>query len=100
MITLVNLRDGVKPTRVGDFYCDRRSPVGNPYKGMRDPACDAYATYFHDMVTHKKEPKFMAYLDDMLKVMAMGEDIRLFCWCVPLRCHTETIKAWLEAQKV
>ena len=80
-----------------DVYCGRPSILGNPFNMQsmsRDASCDAYAEYF-DAKINAKDPAFMQELRK-LYVMAKKDDINLVCFCAPKRCHTETIKAFLD----
>jgi len=90
-----------KPYRDYDVKCDRTSPLGNPVglqddESKRNWACDYYSNWFYTEVLtgHKigayNELMELQYLYDKYK------RLRLFCWCVPKRCHVETIKRWLE----
>ena len=88
-----------KPQYAFEFKVDRTTPVGNPYsmtKGYtRQEACDKYMLEFEERL---KEPEFKAYIDDMIKAYNRYGRLHLFCWCVPLRCHAETIKRYILSQ--
>lgn len=94
----MNLKE-VKPSRPYDFYIDRRSPVGNPYplkkETYRDLVCDYYEDHFNRMV-EMNDTLFVGYLETLLKTLETHNNLRLFCWCTPKRCHGETIKRYLE----
>jgi hypothetical protein len=95
-IDQVNLRTGrpVQP-KAQYFYCGRGSALGNPFKvggtSDRNAACDSYHKLFHDelILTGTSARKM---LDHMLSY----DHVVLGCFCVPQRCHTDTIKQWLE----
>lgn len=96
MIEIMNLRRDTMQLP-WDFRVDLRSPVGNPFTigGLqnRDQVCDMYKKYFDQ---ESGSPLFRVYLDNMLVAYKMYGELRLFCWCAPKRCHSETIKGWLE----
>lgn len=123
-ISLVNIRglsdywDVVK--------VDRSSFLGNPFdlksEAQRDLVCDAYESYFWNVLKGAeplqaaatiasekglpvskvwKRPtraQFTQVLKKLLSALMRGENIQLGCWCVPFRCHAETIKRYLEMQ--
>lgn len=97
MIKLMNLRN-TKPTQPYDFRIDRTSIFGNPYplrsEKYRDKVCDKYDKWFTTRMLH------MTQIQKALQIMLMQyhafNQLRLFCWCTPKRCHGETIKKWLE----
>ena len=103
-ITIVRKHDA--PTTNRRFYCGRGSALGNPYfmKGPdshfsedgRDYACDQYEKYFeHCMSIHDKN--MLKELKEIYDAALVG-DVELACFCAPKRCHTETIKRYIEAQ--
>jgi hypothetical protein len=93
MIHLVNLRNN-KPVRPYDVRVDRISVLGNPFKGDRDEDCNQYAEYFEVQI--KKNSAFLNELRRLWKLHKQYGQLRLFCWCVPLRCHSETIQQFLN----
>ena len=94
MIELCNLRN-TKPVHPYDVKVDRSSVLGNPFKtGTRDQECDQYAEYFPKQIDIN--PAFKAELQRLWKLHKEHGKLRLFCWCVPLRCHSITIKAFLD----
>jgi hypothetical protein len=64
---------------------------------MRDYVCDMYQAFFDKEMRDKADLRFHEYLGQILAAARQG-NVALGCWCAPLRCHGETIKAWLEAQ--
>ena len=84
--TIVNIKHHSKC----DVLCCRGSPFGNPYMigrdGTRDDVCDKFIPYFKKKLTN---PEFRA------KVLALRGK-KLGCYCVPLRCHVQTIVDYLE----
>jgi hypothetical protein len=98
MIEICNLRKE-NPTRPYDVCVDRSSPLGNPYsmanESQRNKVCDEYEKWFH------RESFSMAFSNECQHLLSIYErygKLRLFCWCAPKRCHSETIKRWLESQ--
>jgi len=100
VINIVNIRGGHDSDAVTHFYCDRRSPVGNPFamshKQSRDDVCDQYEEYFHERMigTSIRDHEFQEYVYDIQRAYVDG-DVSLLCWCAPLRCHTQTIKNYI-----
>ena len=80
-----------------DVYCGRPSILGNPFNMQimsRDQSCDKYQEYF-DAKIKAKDPAFMSGLRNIYKLAKKG-DVNLVCFCAPKRCHTESIKAFLD----
>lgn len=105
MVEILNTQDE-RPYRPYDFYIDRRSPVGNPYRMLRedsrDKVCDYYEEHFARMLeveTPHPPGDFVRYLNKILDALLQYGRVRLFCWCAPKRCHGETIKRWLEKEE-
>ena len=96
----------------------RPRALGNPFilinEAGRDEVCDKYQQYFDDIVDRYKyggceamsdseldrEQKFMDELHRIQWHLAQGKDVVLACFCAPRRCHSETIKAYLENESV
>lgn len=84
------------PPGVHVHYCGRGSALGNPHvmrgtsQKERDRVCDLYAAEF-PTPAQKEEC-------DWLMVMLQRFPVALECFCVPKRCHCETIKTYLENQ--
>lgn len=95
-IELRNLR-AEKPKHVWDVKVDRSSPLGNPFtEGTRDQQCDRYELWFQTKVV-REDYKIVSELWRLLQIYKEYGKLRLFCWCVPNRCHSETIKKELES---
>lgn len=96
LITIHNLHKEQPENHDTDFICDRRSPVGNPFfigkDGDRDEVCDRYEKYVR--VTTRQD--FHSFIDSLVIVLEKYKTLRLFCWCMPERCHLETIKILVE----
>jgi hypothetical protein len=81
-------------TKRCDVFCDRFSIFGNPfdYQKMgitRDEACELFIPYFKNKLTN---PEFRD------KVLALRGKV-LGCWCVPKRCHVQTIVEYVESNR-
>lgn len=94
-VVIKNLRMH-QPVQEFDFRVDRKSPLGNPFResGSRDAVCDMYEEHFHSVML--KDSGVQRYLDRIIEAHRVYGGVNLFCWCVPLRCHAETIKRYLE----
>lgn len=74
-VRIVNLRNvQAKPGEIV-IRCDRKTVVGNPFF-MHDESERDYVTFIYQK--------------------ALKQDVALACWCAPKRCHTETIKRFIE----
>lgn len=95
-IELCNLRKE-KPKHPWDVKVDRSSVLGNPFTtGTREEQCRRYDEMFR---SEQKMPNKKAVLTELKRLIRLHDQygkLRLFCWCVPLQCHSETIKAFLE----
>lgn len=56
--------------------------------GSRDEACDRFISWLDGTSDHDVEPKRREWILNNLWRLK-GED--LSCWCVPERCHAETL---------
>lgn len=104
MITICNIRKSL-PENDWDFYVDRTSPIGNPYSFTddlgRDGICDMYEDYFKKQLTDKvtvSNSCFVNYIEKLKQAHQQYGKLCLFCWCVPKRCHAETIKRYLDSE--
>ena len=103
MIQICNLRKE-KTSKQYDVKCDRSSVLGNPFpmktEAKRDECCEQYSQRFLSIMDKPDEfKKFHKEMQRLLAIYRLHGKLRLFCWCAPKRCHTETIKAWIEEQK-
>jgi hypothetical protein len=84
------------------------SVLGNPaYQGTRDENCEEFVKYFELMMcetnTSAKAIAIRKRINELVEI-AKTQDIELACFCqspkdvVKKRCHTETIKAYIEQQ--
>lgn len=97
-----------------DFRCDRKSPIGNPYvmndESERDKVCEEYEMLFDQTMNDwSLDPntvvpgtrsttvqQFRNYIDNIVGYHRIHGHVTLACWCVPKKCHCETIKRWIE----
>lgn len=97
MIEICNLRKE-KPKNIYDIKVDRSSILGNPFylksEKDRNLVCDQYDKYFHDKLL--KDINAIKELERLKSIYSINSNLRLFCWCIPKRCHAETIKKYLE----
>lgn len=81
-----------------DIRVDRKSVLGNPYymkdESLRDEVCKKYEIYFKDKI--KNDEVFRKEVWRLINVYRKYGKMRLFCWCAPKRCHSETIKKFIE----
>ena len=82
-------------------YCGRGSALGNPYpmsgEDMRDQVCDDYEKWFISHLNHPEHDLFHQQLSKIEKLAREG-DVNLQCYCAPKRCHTETIRKYVESK--
>ena len=97
MIKIVNIKTYKKQPGETLFKIDRTSPIGNPFfmhdESERNLVCDKYEKYFKQVILDNQ--KALDYLQKILNAALIG-DVVLACWCVPKRCHGETILKWLN----
>lgn len=86
----------------GAIYIGRGSVFGNPWpidetnpERTRDKVCDLYEEYFHQKIAN--DPEFKQKVDDLV-MASLYTPITLGCYCVPHRCHGETIKRYIDAR--
>jgi hypothetical protein len=97
MISIKNLRYE-KPSNPYDIkVCRGKSVLGNPFmltsEKFRDNVCDMYATWFYESTE-----SLLPELRRIAKVYETYGKLNLFCWCVPKRCHAETIRDWVRKE--
>ena len=85
-----------KPTKPWHVKCDRSSSLGNPFKGKREDTCKQYAVYFKEEIVSGKNAPALQELRRLYHLHTTHSKLELYCWCAPLQCHTETIKAFLD----
>lgn len=97
MIKVGSLRKSAKKEKGLHIRCDRVSPLGNPFPiGInrdRIKSIKAYADNWDELIAN---PKAAAYFN-FIKEQSEKRDIVLMCWCAPLACHCDVIKAKVES---
>jgi hypothetical protein len=92
-IEIMSLRYN-RPQFPYDFKVDRTTSLGNPFymksEDQRDFVCDAFEKWSKDCLLKGIETS--NYFNELLRVYKKHGKLRLFCWCVPKRCHAETIR--------
>lgn len=95
-IEILNLRN-TQPSEPYDFKVDRTTPLGNMFRMVdesdRETVCDDF-DYNFPRISINKEPS--EYLHQIINIYRKYGIVRLFCWCVPKRCHAFTIKNYIE----
>lgn len=84
-----------KPQYNYDVRIDRKSIVGNPFymetEDERNKVCNEFETH---LLRNRKYYEY--HLNLLLNIYKKYGKLRLFCWCVPKRCHGESIVKELE----
>jgi hypothetical protein len=103
-VTVVNKKtdsefpQGQYPGKAMKAYIGRPSPLGNPYKigedGSREQVIKRYDQWLRKNA--KRTGRVQKLLKAMRKKLDEGHDLELECWCAPLPCHGDIIKAYLE----
>lgn len=76
-------------------YVGRPSTLGNPYSERihgRDGCIKMYKTWFKGQISSGPGRREL----DRLTEIARKRDLVLICWCAPLACHGDVIKAEIE----
>ena len=108
MITVVNNRDNSH-----GFYIGRGSSIGNPYvigkDGDRNQVINKFRKYFYREVNRDEFLNHVNGSSDEIKTtieyvlvdmfqQALQGDLKLVCFCVPLGCHGDIIKNFLDSK--
>lgn len=89
----------------GEFYCGRGSSLGNYFKegvdGDRNQVCDKFDKMFKEHLSLTPREMITPMKAQLLRMYQWGKanptgEMTLWCFCAPNRCHTQTIKNWLE----
>lgn len=76
-------------------YIGRPSPLGNPFTigtdGTREEVIAKYETWLKEQWVRGERAHYE--LKRLIKMYLAGQDITLICWCAPLPCHGDVIKA-------
>lgn len=96
-ITIINKKSPHKPPG-HYYYVGRPSPLGNPFKigqdGNRKAVLDKYGIWLDKRLENPASPQSREMAK--LRLISLQRDLVLVCWCVPLPCHAEFIKAIIE----
>jgi len=94
MINIGSLRKNAKKEKGLHIRCDRASPLGNPFPANmgREKCIQAFADNWDKLMLNPKAKSYFAFI----KKQSAKRDIVLMCWCAPLACHCDIIKAKLE----
>ncbi len=96
MIRIVNKYKPITGHSATTVYCGRPTVLSNKFStGTRDENCDKFQEWFDEQV-EVRNPAVMAELR-RLWLIAKNGDLHLQCFCAPKRCHTESIKAFLDS---
>lgn len=104
MIKIVKVYDKQQPNTHRE-YCGRPGKgelglLGNPFwmkdESQRNKCCDEFHTWF-GLQMNINNGKIHQRVNELIEI-AKTQDIELACFCSPKRCHTETIKAYIEQQ--
>jgi len=103
-ITICNLRNKTNVVVFDyDVRVDRSSPLGSPFvlhdESERDKVCDEYEAWFYGLLNDGwclEQDSVCRELDRLKALYKKHGKLRLFCWCIPKRCHAITIKKYLE----
>lgn len=110
MITVHHVKDRAKVVADIHLYCGRGAgpsnmtniKMGNPYlmkqytPKERDRVCDAYAVHLESAPSDSHERRV---IHRMATRLAEGKTIALYCYCAPLRCHCDSIKAFAQVSQ-
>ena len=91
-VTVVNKRSHVGPA----VYIGRPSIFGNPFdlSAGRRKCIEAYKEWFDDHMKSDTQLKSSVHL--LVDYVKSGADINLACYCAPLACHGDVIKAYID----
>lgn len=96
-IRIVNIRTYIREEGEVLIRVDRSSVVGNPFylqhEGYRNEVCNKYDAYF-DKQLHTNKP-FANYIQHIIETLKTN-NVALGCFCVPKRCHAETIMRYIK----
>jgi len=101
MITVRNFKDsrvGEYIGRANKYYNLARSPLANPFplsKYTREQSIDAYRHWLWKQIQSGNRA-VLAELDRLSAIWHKTGELVLVCWCAPLACHGDVVKACLE----
>lgn len=101
-ITVVNIgKDKGVKNDSNYVYCGRGSALGNPEPMVeytqeeRDRVCEVYIDHFEKSMKQGRQD-MKDQLNLIWKTGQKHGEVKIGCYCAPLRCHCDTIKETLE----
>lgn len=98
-IQVINKKGGIPPEL--DRYAvniDRHTILGNPFrigeKYTREQSVTAYKRWVWNMFNHNR--KIYNEVMHLVNRAIKDETLVLCCWCKPLACHGDVLKALIE----
>jgi hypothetical protein len=82
----------------GSVYIGRPSVLGNPFvmraktEEERARVCDQYAVWLHQQID-EGNPAVLAELKRLRRLSERPDGVTLGCYCSPMRCHGDSIRA-------
>ena len=103
VLNVVNKRNHIAEVGTVDVQCGRGSVLGNPFTHKegttakyivesRDEAVEAYRSYFKEQM--ESNPEFLTEMRRIYRI-AKKQEVNLVCYCAPLNCHCNVIRAFL-----
>lgn len=101
MIRIVNLRNYELKENEMLIKVDRSNKVlGNRYymhnESERNLVCNQYQEWFNRQINDTNRQNSVLIELRRIYSIAKEKNVALGCWCYPKRCHSETIKRFLE----
>lgn len=103
-ITVGNVRNELLPDHMIHLYCGRgaappgmiKANLGNPFpmsdESQRNKVCEDYDAWLHT----QQAAGHLRVMERIIQRVNEGKSVALYCHCFPKRCHTETIKEYVE----
>lgn len=88
-IELVNLRY-IKPKYDYDYVCDRSNLILGNHIGKNLSRLEAIEKFKQYIEIYNED--ILNEFDKLYNILLKYQQLRLFCWCYPLNCHTQIIK--------
>ena len=100
-------RRGLSSPLPGQVYVGRPSPLGNPFQigrdGTREQVIAKYSTWLWNRIRwiHPDGSRSSSQMVELQRLLALAHiaPLEILCWCAPLPCHAEVIRAaliWLH----
>lgn len=82
-------------------YIGRPSPLGNRFvigtDGTREEVIEKYRAWLLDEL-HNADSRATLIYRRLVRMHQRGERVVLRCWCAPLPCHGDVLKALIESE--